>query len=103
MAFTERFSWFLRGVILGIVVIVVYYLASIFVIFPGFRGEPTLAIIIALIELVAWFGLMLAVGGVLGWRIIRKDHVNYLLVGFGTVIITQQLVDYVQFAVSWLR
>jgi len=40
---------------------------------------------------VAWFGLMLAVAGVLGSRIIRKDQMNYTLIGFGAIIVTLDL------------
>ncbi len=46
-----------------------------------------------IIQLVAWFGLMLAVASVLGWRIIRKDQMNYLLVGFGAIIATLELLS----------
>jgi len=34
---------------------------------------------------------MLAVAGVLGSRIIRKDQMNYSLIGFGAIIVTLEL------------
>jgi hypothetical protein len=52
------------------------------------------------IQLVAWFGLMLGVGSVLGWRVIRKDQMNYLLVGFGAIIVTLELLMSIPYA-SW--
>ncbi len=53
-----------------------------------------------IIQLVAWFGLMLAVGSVLGWRIIRKDQMNYLMVGFGAIIVTLELLSSIPFGLG---
>ncbi len=49
------------------------------------------------IQLVAWFGLMLSVVGVLGWRVVKKDEPNYLLVGFGAIIVTLELLSAIPF------
>jgi hypothetical protein len=57
---------------------------------PRWIGRAT-AIVGFLIHLVAWFGLMLAVAGVLGSRIIRKDQMNFTLIGFGAIIVTLEL------------
>ena len=50
-----------------------------------------------LIQLVAWIGLMLAVVGSLGSRIIRRDEMNYFLVGFGAIVITLELLSSIPF------
>lgn len=53
-----------------------------------------------IISLVAWFGLMLAVASVLGWRVVRKDQMNYLLVGFGAIIVTLELLLAIPFGLA---
>jgi hypothetical protein len=53
-----------------------------------------------LIHLVAWFGLMLAVAGSLGSRIIRQDQVNYILIGFGAIIVTLELFSFLRLSFS---
>jgi hypothetical protein len=88
LASTGRFGWFLIGVILGAIVLEVYNGVVGFV--PRWLGSAT-AFVGFLINLVAWFGLMLAVAGVLGSRIIRKDQMNYSLIGFGAIIVTLEL------------
>ena len=88
MASTGRFGWFLIGVILGAIILELYNVTDRFV--PRWLGAAT-AVVGFLIHLVAWFGLMLAVAGVLGSRIIRKDQVSYGLVGFGAIIVTLEL------------
>lgn len=88
MASTGRFGWFLIGVICGAIVLEVYDGISGFV--PGWLRSGALFVRF-MIQLVAWFGLMLAVAGVLGWRIIRKEQMNYLFVGFGAFIVTLEL------------
>ncbi len=75
MASTGRFGWFLIGVILGAIILELFNATVRFV--PRWLG--------------AAFGLMLAVGGVLGSRIIRKDQMNYSLIGFGAIIVTLEL------------
>jgi hypothetical protein len=81
-------GWFLIGVIIGAIVLEVYN--GILGFTPGWlRGG--VSIVGFLIQLVAWIGLMLAVIGSLGSRVIRRDEMNYLLVGFGAIIITLEL------------
>jgi hypothetical protein len=50
-----------------------------------------------LIQLVAWFGLMLAVAGSLALRVVRKDEINHLLIGFGAIIFTLELLSSIPF------
>ena len=88
MASTGSLGWFLIGVILGAIVLEVYNGIVGFV--PRWLGSAN-AVVGFLIHLVAWFGLMLAVAGVLGSRIIRKDQMNYSLIGFGAIIVTLEL------------
>jgi len=83
-----RFGWFVFGLIIGLIVFEVFNAIVRFV--PSWLRSGA-SVVGFLIQLVAWFGLMLAVIGVLGSRVIRKDEVNYLLVGFGAIIITLQL------------
>ena len=95
MASTGRFGWFLIGVILGAIILELYNGIVGFV--PGWL-RPGALVVRFLIQLVTWFGLMLAVGSVLGWRVIRKDQMNYLLVGFGAIIVTLELLLSIPFA-----
>ena len=88
MASTGRFGWFLIGVILGAIILELYNVTVRFV--PRWLGAATV-VVGFLIHFVAWFGLMLAVAGVLGSRIIRKDQMNYSLIGFGAIIVTLEL------------
>ncbi len=88
MASTGRFGWFLIGVIIGAIILEIYNGIVGFV--PRWLGGAA-AIVGFLIHLVAWFGLMLAVAGVFGSRIIRKDEMNYSLIGFGAIIVTLDL------------
>ena len=88
MASTGRLGWFLIGVILGAIILEVYNGIVGFV--PRWLGGAA-AVAGFLIHLVAWFGLMLAVAGVLGSRIIKQDQMNYSLVGFGAIIVTLDL------------
>ncbi|OLD11690.1 MAG: hypothetical protein AUI50_02095 [Crenarchaeota archaeon 13_1_40CM_2_52_14] len=88
MAATGRFGWFLIGVIIGAIILEIFNATVRFV--PRWLGAAT-AIIGFLIHLVAWFGLMLAVVGTLGSRVIRKDQMNYALIGFGAIIVTLEL------------
>ena len=88
MASTGRFGWFLIGVILGAIILELFNATVRFV--PRWLGAAT-ALVGFLIHLVAWLGLMLAVAGVLGSRIIRKDQMNYTLIGFGAIIVTLDL------------
>ena len=88
MASTGRFGWFLIGVIIGAIILELYNVTVRFV--PRWLGAAT-TIVGFLIHLVAWFGLMLAVAGVLGSRLIRKDQMNYSLIGFGAIIVTLEL------------
>lgn len=53
-----------------------------------------------LIQLVAWIGLMLAVIGALGSRVIRRDEMNYFLVGFGAIIVTLELLATIPFGLG---
>jgi hypothetical protein len=100
LASTGRLGWFLIGVILGAIVKVIY--AAIIGIMgsipPWFGGMA--AVVVFLIRLVAWFGLMLAVVGSLGSRIIKQDQTNYVLIGFGAIIITLELFSFIQFHYS---
>ena len=88
MASTGRLGWFLIGVILGAIVLEIYNGIVGFV--PRWLASAT-AVVGFLIHLVAWIGLMLAVAGVLGSRIIGKDQINYTLIGFGAIIVTLEL------------
>jgi len=88
LAATGRFGWFLIGVIIGAIILEIFNATVRFV--PRWLGAAT-AIIGFLIHLVAWFGLMLAVVGTLGSRVIRKDQMNYALIGFGAIIVTLEL------------
>jgi hypothetical protein len=88
LASTGRFGWFLIGVIIGAIILEVFNATVRFV--PRWLGAET-AIVGFLIHLVAWFGLMLAVVGTLGSRVIRKDQMNYALIGFGAIIVTLEL------------
>jgi len=94
MASTGRLGWFLIGVILGAIVLEVYNAIVGYV--PRWLGSAT-SVVGFLIQLVAWFGLMLAVAGVLGSRILRKDQMNYSLIGFGAIIATLELWLFVPF------
>ena len=88
MATTGRFGWFLIGVIIGAIVLEVYDVTVRYI--PRWLGAAT-TLVGFLIHLVAWFGLMLAVVGTLGSRVIRKDQMNYALIGFGAIIVTLEL------------
>jgi len=88
LASTGRVGWFLIGVILGAIILELFNATVRFV--PRWLGAAT-TLVGFLIHLVAWFGLMLAVAGVLGSRIIRKDQMNYSLIGFGAIIVTLEL------------
>jgi hypothetical protein len=88
LASTGRFGWFLIGVIIGAIVLELFNGIVRYV--PRWLGAAT-TIVGFLIHLVAWFGLMLAVLGVLGSRVIRKDQMNYSLIGFGAIIVTLEL------------
>jgi hypothetical protein len=88
VASTGRFGWFLIGVIIGAIILELYNITVRFI--PRWLGAAT-TIVGFLIHLVAWFGLMLAVAGVLGSRLIRKDQMNYTLIGFGAIIVTLEL------------
>jgi hypothetical protein len=97
LASTGRFGWFLIGVILGAIVLALYDGIAGFV--PGWLRSGAV-VVRFIIQLVAWFGLMLAVGSVLGWRVIRKDQMNYLLVGFGAIIVTLELLLSIPFGLG---
>jgi hypothetical protein len=87
-------GWFLIGVIIGAIVLEAYN--GILEFTPSWlRGG--MSIVGFLIQLVAWIGLMLAVIGSLGSRVIRRDEMNYLLVGFGAIIITLELLSTIPF------
>ncbi len=88
MASTGRFGWFLIGVIVGAIILELYDATVRFL--PRWLGTAT-DLVGFLIHLVAWFGLMLAVAGVLGSRVIGKDEINYTLIGFGAIIATLEL------------
>jgi hypothetical protein len=88
LASTEYFGWFLIGVIIGAIILELFNATVRFV--PRWLGTAT-SLVGFLIHLVAWFGLMLAVAGVLGSRLIRKDQMNYTLIGFGAIIVTLEL------------
>jgi hypothetical protein len=94
LASTGRFGWFLIGAIVGAIILEIYYAIVGFV--PRWLGTAT-AIVGFLIHLVAWFGLMLAVAGVLGWRVVRKDQMDCFLIGFGAVIVTLELLQSIPF------
>ena len=95
MASTGRLGWFLIGVILGTIILETYNGIVGFV--PRWLGSAT-SVVGFLIHLVAWFGLMLAVAGSFGSRIIRQDKTNYILVGFGAIIVTLELWSSIPFA-----
>jgi hypothetical protein len=84
----------LIGAVIGAIVLEVYN--GILGFTPSWlRGG--VSIVGFLIQLVAWIGLMLAVIGSLGSRVIRRDEMNYLLVGFGAIIITLELLSAIPF------
>ena len=94
MASTGRLGWFLIGVIVGAIALEVYNV--ILGLSPGWlRGG--VSIIGFVIQLVAWIGLMLAVVSSLGSRLIRRDEMNYLLVGFGAITVTLELLSLLPF------
>jgi hypothetical protein len=97
LASTGRFGWFLIGVILGAIILELYNGIVGFV--PGWLRTGAV-LVRFVIQLVAWFGLMLAVGSVLGWRVIRKDQMHYLLVGFGAIIVTLELLLAIPFGLA---
>src|SRR5437899_12293089 len=97
LATTGRFGWFLIGVILGAIILELFNATVRFV--PRWLGAAT-SVVGFLIHLVAWFGLMLAVVGVLGSRVIRKDQLTYTLIGFGALIVTLELCLCIQFGVA---
>ena len=94
MASMGRFSWFLIGVIIGAIVLEVYN--GILGFTPGWLRSGV-SLVGFVIQLVAWVGLMLAVIGSLGSRLIRRDEMNYLLVGFGAIIVTLELLSSIPF------
>ena len=87
-------GWFLIGVIIGAIVLEVYNAIS--GLSPGWLMGGV-SIVGFLIQLVAWIGLMLAVVSSLGSRVIHRDEMNYLLVGFGAIIVTLALLSSVPF------
>ena len=95
MASTGRFGWFLIGVILGAIILEVFNGIAGYV--PRWLGGAT-SVVSFLIHLVAWFGLMLAVAGVFGSRLVRREEVNYGLIGFGAIIVTLELWFSIPFA-----
>lgn len=97
MASTGRFGWFLIGVILGAIILELYN--GIVGFAPGWLKAGAV-LVRFVIQLIAWFGLMLAVASVLGWRVIRKDQMNYLLVGFGAIIVTMELLLAIPFGLA---
>lgn len=94
MAIAGRFSWFLVGVIIGAIVFEVYN--GILGYTPGWL-RSSVSIVGFLIQLVAWVGLMLAVVASLGSRIIHRDQANYLLIGFGAIVVTLGLLSSLPF------
>jgi hypothetical protein len=88
LASTGRFGWFLIGVILGAIILEVYNGIAGYA--PRWLGSA-MSVVGFLIHLVAWFGLMLAVAGVFGSRLVRREEVNYGLIGFGAIIVTLEL------------
>ena len=94
MATTGRSGWFLIGVIIGAIVFEVYN--AILGFSPSWLRSGV-SLVGFLIQLVAWIGLMLAVIGSLGSRLIRKDEMNYLLVGFGAIVATLELLSFLPF------
>lgn len=99
MASTGRLGWFVIGIILGAIVEGIYtailYIIPLGDLNPRFGTGP-FVVIRLLIHLAAWFGLMLAVAGSLGSRIIRQDKTTYILIGFGTLVITLELLPWIQ-------
>jgi hypothetical protein len=76
------------------------------VVFVGSTGLSStwlsgiMTVLAFLIHLVAWFGLMLAVAASLGSRIIRQDQMNYILIGFGAIIVTLELFSFLRLSFS---
>lgn len=97
MSSTGRFGWFLIGVIIGAIVLEVYNVTVRYV--PRWLGSAT-TLVGFIIQLIAWFGLMLAVIGVLGSRVIRQDQMNYILIGFGAIIVTLELWQSIPFGLG---
>jgi hypothetical protein len=81
-------------VIIGAIILELFNATVRFV--PRWLGTAT-SLVGFLIHLVAWFGLMLAVAGVLGWRVVRKDQMNFILVGFGAIVVTLELLQSIPF------
>jgi len=82
---------------LGVIVIELYDGVVDFV--PSWL-RTTVQLVRFMIQLVAWLGLMLAVVGVLGWRVVKKDEPNYLRVGFGAIIVTLELLSAIPFGLA---
>ena len=82
------------GAIVGAIVLEVYNVIQGFA--PGWLSGGV-SIVGFFIRLVAWIGLMLAVVNSLGSRLIRQDEMNYLLVGFGAIIVTLELLSSIPF------
>jgi hypothetical protein len=97
LASTGRLGWFLIGVIIGAITLELYNVTVRFV--PRWLGGAT-TLVGFLIQLVAWFGLMLAVASVLGSRVIRKDPMYFALVGFGAIIVTLELLQSIPFGLG---
>ncbi len=96
MGSTGRFGWFMVGLVVGAIVLAIYDATVGFV--PGWLRSGAV-LVRFIIQLVAWFGVMLAVVGVLGWRVVRRDEVNYAFVGFGAIIVTLELLAAIPFGV----
>ncbi len=94
MTSSGRFGGLLVGAILGVIVLAIYDITEGVV--PN-SLRPGVSLFGFIIQLVAWVGLMLAVAGFLGWRVIRNDQMVYVLVGFGAIVLTLELFSSVPF------
>ena len=94
MTSSGRFSGLLVGGIIGVIVFALYDIMAGVV--PNWL-KSGVSLFGFIIQLVTWVGLMLAVAGFLGWRVVSNDQMTYVLVGFGAIVLTLELLSSIPF------
>ncbi len=94
MTSSGRFGGLLVGAIIGVIVLAIYDVTAGVV--PNLLRSGV-SLFGFIIQLVVWVGLMLAVAGFLGWRVIRNDQMTCVFVGFGAIVLTLQLFSSIPF------